>query len=51
MSSAWVYGLQNQKVLMGIAVDDADKKRRDEQDQVGDFDKKWQDAQDTCVDF
>ncbi|KAA6426039.1 MAG: hypothetical protein FRX49_03891 [Trebouxia sp. A1-2] len=26
------YG-QNQKVLMGIAVDDADKKRRDEQDQ------------------
>ena len=36
---------------MGIVVDNADKKRREAQDQVDDVNKKWQDAQDTCDDY
>ncbi len=46
-----VYGVQSQRELVGIVVDDAEKKRRDAQDQVDDVIKKWQSAQDTCNDY
>ncbi len=46
-----VYGVQIQRELVGIVVDDADKKRRDAQDQVDDVNKKWQSTQDTCNDY
>ncbi len=46
-----VYDVQSQKELMGMVVDDADKKRRDAQDQVDDVNKKWQYAQETCNDY
>ncbi|KAA6426095.1 MAG: cdc2-related kinase [Trebouxia sp. A1-2] len=44
------YG-QSQKELMGIVVGDANKKRRDAQDQVDEVNKKWHDAQNTCNDY
>ena len=46
-----VYDLQSQKELMGIVVGDANKKRRDAQDQVDEVNKKWHDAQNTCNDY
>ena len=36
---------------MGIVVDDADKKRRDAQDQVDEVNQKMQSVQDTCNDY
>ena len=46
-----VYDVQSQKELMGIVVDDSDKKRRGAQDQLDDVNKKWQYTQDTCHDY
>ncbi|KAL0051798.1 hypothetical protein WJX82_002306 [Trebouxia sp. C0006] len=42
---------QTQRELVGIVVDNAEKKRRDAQDQVDDVNKKWQSTQDTCNDY
>lgn len=46
-----VYGVQTQRELVGIVVDDADKKRRDAQDQVDEVNQKMQSVQDTCNDY
>ena len=46
-----VYGVQTQRELVGIVVDNAEKKRRDAQDQGDDVNKKWQSTQDTCNDY
>jgi len=46
-----VYGVQSQRELMGIVVDDADKQRRDALDQVDEVNRKRQYAQDTCDDY
>ena len=46
-----VYGVQTQRELVGIVVDNAEKKRRDAQDQMDDVNKKWQSTQDTCNDY
>ncbi len=46
-----VYDVQSQRELVGIVVDDADRKRRDAQDQLDDVNKKMQYAQDTCHDY
>ncbi len=46
-----VYGVQSQRELMGIVVDDADKKRRDALDQVDEVNKKWQYTREASDDY